>query len=133
MNNTKYINNYIGTFPIEIMDKVRSIVSPIVKKYKVGLRGRGRGSRELGKQTYYSPFYKRDMTTNNYQGYLPLKHSTEVSFYIRVEPTDQFLKEYKIGTKENWKVCQQFEEWVSPTVRDEIREELIKHGIIRVR
>jgi hypothetical protein len=126
-NNYNYIPTHIGTFPISIYDRIREIVTPILKKHHVGLRGRGRG-RRVG-----HPMIK-DWNGNpykpNYQAYLPRNLSDKVGCYIRVEPTQKFLqRNSKRPSDSKLSVVYNFQTMVCPLIVGEILSELKKNGI----
>ena len=109
-------------------------MEPILKKYFVGLRSRGRGCRTQ------EPSWSRKLTCYGkeihdyiYQSYLPLDKSDKVAFYIRVEPTEKFLKRYRGDKRPSGDIIFNFNVMVCPIIRQEILQRLEDFGIEPIR
>jgi hypothetical protein len=128
----KYISNYIGTVSKSDYETVRELITPILKKHFIGLRGRGRGSRKAGER--FSVSFFRPYKYNPYHQSIPLEESSLVGLYLRVEPTKQFIKQHKpyysqsdIGTV--WS----FIEMACPFIRKEILAVIEQNNIKVIR
>lgn len=117
----KHISSFVGTFEISKYEEVLNILREVARKYNVSIWGRGRGSREVGKRVYVSPWDGEEHITNDYHQHLPLKHSERVSFYIRVRPTKKFVSKNKLwGHKSDYDTVENFQEFSVPFIRKEM-------------